>query len=124
MPDTVPDGSADTASFAASDVTDISLTGNIEVSSIHFNTGAAPFTINVDTQAFLNLTGAGIVNDSGAIQSFTGSFADFHAITPPRPISGVFANLPDGSTLTAGSNTLQVSYTGGDGNDLTLTVVR
>jgi autotransporter-associated beta strand protein len=43
--------------------------------------------------------------------------------TAATPISGTFANLPDGSTLVAGSNTLQVSYEGGDGNDLTLTVV-
>ena len=39
-----------------------------------------------------------------------------------KPIRGTFANLPDGGTLTAGSNTLQASYEGGDGNDLTLTV--
>jgi autotransporter-associated beta strand protein len=38
-----------------------------------------------------------------------------------NPISGVFANLPDGSIFTAGRNTFQVSYVGGDGNDLTLT---
>ncbi len=31
-------------------------------------------------------------------------------------------NLADGSTLTAGRNKLLVSYTGGDGNDLTQTV--
>jgi autotransporter-associated beta strand protein len=39
------------------------------------------------------------------------------------PISGSFANLVDGSTFTAGRNTFQASYEGGDGNDLTLTVV-
>lgn len=43
--------------------------------------------------------------------------------TSAAPISGTFANLPDGSTFTAGRNTFQVSYEGGDGNDLTLTVV-
>jgi autotransporter-associated beta strand protein len=37
-------------------------------------------------------------------------------------ISGVFANLPDNSTITANDNTFQVSYEGGDGNDLTLTL--
>ena len=36
--------------------------------------------------------------------------------------TGTFANLADGSTLTAGRNKLLVSYTGGDGNDLTLAV--
>jgi autotransporter-associated beta strand protein len=43
--------------------------------------------------------------------------------TSARPISGTFANLPDGSTVTAGPNTLQASYEGGDGNDFTLTLV-
>ncbi|MBA3833571.1 MAG: autotransporter-associated beta strand repeat-containing protein [Chthoniobacterales bacterium] len=43
--------------------------------------------------------------------------------TSAGPISGTFANLPDGSTFTAGRNSFQVSYKSGDGNDLTLTVV-
>ena len=43
--------------------------------------------------------------------------------TAATPITGRFANLPDGSTLSAGPNTLQVSYSGGDGNDFILTVV-
>jgi autotransporter-associated beta strand protein len=38
-------------------------------------------------------------------------------------ISGSFANLIDGSTVTVGMNKFQVSYEGGDGNDLTLKVV-
>ncbi|HEU0209793.1 MAG TPA: autotransporter-associated beta strand repeat-containing protein [Candidatus Udaeobacter sp.] len=43
--------------------------------------------------------------------------------TAATPISGVFANLADGSTIVAGSNTLQASYEGSDANDLTLTVL-
>jgi len=43
--------------------------------------------------------------------------------TSAAPITGTFANLADGSTVTAGVNKLQVSYEGGDGNDLSLTVV-
>jgi len=39
------------------------------------------------------------------------------------PISGAFANLPDGAMITIGSNKFQANYEGGDGNDLTLTVV-
>jgi autotransporter-associated beta strand protein len=38
-------------------------------------------------------------------------------------ISGTFANLPDNSTFTVVRNNYQASYEGGDGNDLTLTVV-
>jgi autotransporter-associated beta strand protein len=43
--------------------------------------------------------------------------------TARTPIAGTFANLPDGAAVTIGNNTYQVSYSGGDGNDLTLTVV-
>jgi hypothetical protein len=43
--------------------------------------------------------------------------------TATTAISGVFSNLANGSIITAGSNHLQVSYQGGDGNNLTLTVV-
>jgi autotransporter-associated beta strand protein len=43
--------------------------------------------------------------------------------TASTPISGTFANLPDGAILTVGNTKLQASYGGGDGNDLTLTVV-
>jgi hypothetical protein len=43
--------------------------------------------------------------------------------TAGAAIAGTFANLPDGSTLTIGSNTFVADYEGGDGNDLALTVV-
>jgi autotransporter-associated beta strand protein len=43
--------------------------------------------------------------------------------TSATPIAGTFANLPDGSTFSAGRNNYQATYEGGDGNDLTLTVV-
>ena len=43
--------------------------------------------------------------------------------TSANPISGTFGNLADNSTFTVGLNNYQSSYEGGDGNDLTLTVV-
>ncbi len=43
--------------------------------------------------------------------------------TAATPIAGVFDNLPDGLVFTDHSNTFEVSYEGGDGNDLTLTSV-
>ena len=42
--------------------------------------------------------------------------------TSANPISGTFANLPDGSNITIGNNTFLVNYEGGNGNDLTITV--
>ena len=44
--------------------------------------------------------------------------------TSANPINGRFANLPDNSTFTLGRNTYQANYSGGNGNDLTLTVVQ
>ena len=43
--------------------------------------------------------------------------------TAATPISGTFHNLRDGAIINVNGNNLQASYTGGDGNDLTLTVV-
>jgi uncharacterized protein YwbE len=39
------------------------------------------------------------------------------------PITGTFSNLPDGAIVTVNVNNFQANYEGGDGNDLTLTVV-
>ena len=43
--------------------------------------------------------------------------------TGADPINGTFSNLADGATITAGGTNFQADYEGGDGNDLTLTVV-
>ncbi|MDQ3198362.1 MAG: hypothetical protein M3Q46_04105 [Verrucomicrobiota bacterium] len=43
--------------------------------------------------------------------------------TSANAISGQFSNLPDGAIVTIGGNNFQADYLGGDGNDLTLTVV-
>ena len=43
--------------------------------------------------------------------------------TAATPIAGTFSNLPDGAIVNVNGNNLQASYEGGDGNDLTLTVV-
>ena len=39
------------------------------------------------------------------------------------PISGTFSNLADGAIVNVGGTNFQANYEGGDGNDLTLTVV-
>jgi autotransporter-associated beta strand protein len=43
--------------------------------------------------------------------------------TAATPIAGTFANVPDGSVITIGNNTFQANYEGGNGNNLTLTVM-
>jgi autotransporter-associated beta strand protein len=74
----------------------------------------------------------GVTINSGATLDFDGTIHGrltpglvFTVIsnTSADPISGTFSNLPDGSTIVLAGNTFQASYEGGDGNDLTLTVV-
>ncbi len=43
--------------------------------------------------------------------------------TAATPIAGTFSNLPDGGIVNVNGNNLQADYEGGDGNDLTFTVV-
>jgi autotransporter-associated beta strand protein len=43
--------------------------------------------------------------------------------TSATPIAGTFNNLADGAIISANGGNFQASYEGGDGNDLTLTVV-
>ncbi|HAF02804.1 MAG TPA: hypothetical protein DCG89_03240 [Spartobacteria bacterium] len=43
--------------------------------------------------------------------------------TATTPIAGTFSNLANGLVFASNGNNFQVSYTGGTGNDLTLTVV-
>ena len=43
--------------------------------------------------------------------------------TSANPISGTFSNLADGAIVNVGGTNFQADYQGGDGNDLTLTIV-
>jgi len=78
------------------------------------------------------LTALGVTINSGATFNFvdttTGTLTVgtvFTVInnTSANPISGTFSNLANGSTFASNGNNFQASYTGGNGNDLTLTVV-
>jgi hypothetical protein len=80
-----------------------------------------------------NVTANGVTIESGAqfalqvkgFQTLTvGTVFTVINNTASTPISGTFANLADGAIINAtAGNRLQASYSGGDGNDLTLTVV-
>ena len=105
---------------------------NIE-STLTFNSDATyNFELNSNTGIAAKVVTNGVIIISGA----TFSFAEignvvlspgtvFTAIdnTAGTPITGNFSNLADGSILTVGRNTFFIAYEGGDGNDLTLTVV-
>ena len=64
---------------------------------------------------------SGVALDSGILPVGTTLIAI--ANTAATPIFGSFTDLADGSIVTVGANSYQANYQGGDGNDLTLTVV-
>jgi autotransporter-associated beta strand protein len=67
----VPNGSADVATFGLSHTTDVSISEDTEVNGIIFNSAAMnPYTIGVNPDITLTLSGTGITNNSGIGQSF------------------------------------------------------
>ena len=74
----------------------------------------------------VTITGGATLNVGGIILGRLPVGTTFTVInnTSTTPIAGTFANLHDGSIITVFGNHLQASYEGGDGNDLTLTIVR
>ncbi len=76
LPSTVPNGPADTAMFAFSQRTDVSISARTEVDAVVFNPGSRgtnPFTISLtpttDPTQF-TISGAGITNNTGEIEYF------------------------------------------------------
>jgi autotransporter-associated beta strand protein len=101
-PNTVPNGPSDTATFASSNKTGVSISANTEVNTIVFNAGASAFTITVSpTNSQLTISGVGITNNSGIAQNF--------AITSQVPpvAAIVFTN-----SATAGSGTFFTTNSG------------
>jgi len=103
------------------------------VSTLAFNSDATyNFQLNSDTRNADGVIANGVMINSGAQFSFgdVGNGMLTHGIVftvinniAANPIIGTFSNLPDGGTFTSNGNTYQVNYDGGDGNDLTLTVI-
>jgi autotransporter-associated beta strand protein len=102
-------------------------------STITFNADGT-YSCEVDTSRVKadKVTARGVTINNGAVFSFIalnnqtlaqGTVFTVISNSSLDPITGTFSNLPDGSTFTVGSNTFQADYQGGDGNDLTLTVV-
>jgi len=98
-------------------------------------------TFNIDATYYCGLNSRSFRADEVVAEGMTIKGAQFSlvgrgALAPPvsavptvvnrssaAPISGTFANRPDASTCTSHGNTFRISQEGGDGNDLTLTVV-
>jgi len=88
--------------------------------------------VNSDEITSDRVVANGVTIQGGAVFSFialgssvlpSGTVLTVIQNTATDGIAGTFDNLPDGGIITASANTYQVNYEGGDGNDLTLTVV-
>ncbi len=103
------------------------------LNTLTFNSRATcKVNLNSNTAAGAQVVATGVTINSGALVSISdlgttklpsGTAFTIISNTATAAIAGTFSNLADGSTLIVGTNTYHVSYEGGDGNDLTLTVV-
>ena len=88
-PQTVPNSSSDIATFALSNQKQVGISAITEVGGINFNQGADAFAISSPPGSPLKLSGSGIVNSSGKLQTFlcesdtffTGGFLFYNSAT-------------------------------------------
>lgn len=114
-PTTVPSFPGDIATFQTSSQTSVSLANAIEIGGIVFAQGANPYTITTGVQYTFVISGAGITNNSGVLQTFVinGGMSFTNAATAGNLI--MFQNH-GGITFTgaanAGSATFNVLHAG------------
>lgn len=103
-PNTVPNGVADDAAFASSDVTSVTVSAATTLDSIIFNAGASAFTITT-TSPSLTLSGAGVVNNSGVTQNFVSGPPEVNRLAPIVFTNNATAGVATMFTLQPGSGT-------------------
>src|SRR6266480_2840274 len=98
-PATVPNGTGDTATFASSNITGVSLSQSTAVDGVVFNAGASAFTIDTGAGLLLGFFGVGITNNSGIRQNFVA------AVDGPSKFGIIdFTNGATAGSLTAFTN--------------------
>src|SRR5262249_32622553 len=103
--------------------------GRLTAGNISFNAASTLATKLVDAANSDRITVNGTVAVGGTLQlSLSSAVAARTAITlidtdGTAAITGNFAGLPQGAVLNVGGQAFAISYTGGDGNDVTLTTV-
>jgi hypothetical protein len=89
---------------------------------VDLDTGAATADQVAANGVVISSGACASLNDFGASTLALGTVFTVVSNTAATPIFGAFSNLADGASVTVGSNTYLVSYEGGAGGDLTLTV--
>jgi acetyl esterase/lipase len=102
--------------------------GTLRTGPLSLSGGTFAVGVNGDgTSSQLITTGSVSLAGPLSLELGTGAPLPGHAYTiidndGADPVAGTFTGLPEGSAVTAGVTTFIVSYHGGDGNDVTLTV--
>ena len=99
-PATIPNGAADTATFAFSNIRSVFFAADTEVNGIVFNAGASPFTL-INQAPTVTISGKGITNNSGIVQNFT-----------PGPGQITFTNSATAGSSTSFTNTGAIVFAG------------
>ena len=97
----------------------LNLTGTLQVEVSGPTAGTQYDQVNVT--GTVNVTNAAFVLTVGAVTG--GSVFTIIKNDGADPVIGTFLGVPQGSTFSVGGTVFAVSYTGGDGNDVTLTAM-
>ncbi|MGH8092884.1 MAG: autotransporter-associated beta strand repeat-containing protein, partial [Chthoniobacterales bacterium] len=106
-PNTVPDGPADTATFDLSNTAAVAFSATTEVNGIVFDSGASSYTITTPAPLVLTVSGAGVMNNSGATENFTVDVDE----------SGQFAGVSFTNSATVGTRA-QFTLSGGNASTI------
>ncbi len=136
----VEDGALSMTGGATAQGISVSMTGHLKVSeggAAQGNSGSiglgstSTFDVGSSATGLGKLTVTGTVSLGGAnLNVIVPSGYEAATNTPftiidndgTDPVSGTFAGLPEGATFTANGTTFRISYVGGTGNDVTLTI--
>ena len=110
MPNTVPNGPGNVATFATSTKTAVSFAADTEVDSIIFNPGASAFTLTTAPFHLLTISGAGLINNSGQTQQFVSALQEDGPIDLPQ---AAFNSVEFKNSSSAGSD---IVYTASPGD--------
>ncbi|MDF1739370.1 MAG: VCBS domain-containing protein, partial [Verrucomicrobiales bacterium] len=120
-----------TAGSLSPGVTGVDETGTLNVGSLDLSSATGTFTVDLDG------TSNGDLLEVGGSVDLTGSILDVQSVANVATgdtiiilskvaggaITGTFVGLAEGATHTQNGHSYTVSYTGGDGNDVTLTAL-
>jgi len=116
---TVPSG----ATLALNRTIGLVQSGNLSLQGTLEATLTSPANYEqIQVQGSIILAGP-LVLDVAGLTATTGDMFTLIDNFTANPVSGTFTGLPNGSQFNAGSYRFQISYTGGTGNDVVLTVV-